>query len=82
MSRALRKLWNDESGTAAIEYPLLMALIAVGLIGALTQLGGSLDQLNSTVAANISPVAEVAPPPAASEPAPPPPDPPPDEDDD
>ncbi len=77
MGWALRNLWNDESGTAAIEYPLLMALIAVGLIGALTQLGGSLDQLNSTVAANISPAAEAAPPPA-----PPPPDPDPEPEDD
>lgn len=78
MSRALRKLWNDRSGTAAIEYPLLMALIAVGVIGALIQLGGSVTQLLSTVAGHVSPLAAVAAP--AAPPAPEP-DPDPDDDD-
>lgn len=75
MSRALRKLWNDQSGTAAIEYPLLMALIAVGMIGVLIHFGGSVTQLLSTVAGHVSPLAAVAAPAA-----PPAPDPEPDDD--
>ncbi len=68
----LRKLWKDESGTAAIEYPLLVALIAIGAIVVLFQLSGSLNKLFSAVAAQISPLAEIASPPP----------PPPDDDDD
>ena len=34
---------NDESGATAIEYGLIAALIAVGIIAAATTLGGSLS---------------------------------------
>lgn len=73
MTGWLRKLWNDESGTAAIEYPLLAALIVLASIGALIQLSGSLDRMFTMVAAKISDL------PIATSPAPPPPD---DDDDD
>lgn len=36
---------NDESGATAIEYGLIAALIAVGIIAAATTLGGSLSGL-------------------------------------
>ena len=36
---------NDESGATAIEYGLIAALIAVGIIAAATTLGGSLSDL-------------------------------------
>lgn len=36
---------NDESGATAIEYGLIAALIAVGIIAAATALGGSLSSL-------------------------------------
>jgi pilus assembly protein Flp/PilA len=36
---------NDESGATAIEYGLIAALIAVGIIAAATTLGGSLSSL-------------------------------------
>jgi pilus assembly protein Flp/PilA len=36
---------NDESGATAIEYGLIAALIAVGIIAAATTLGGSLSTL-------------------------------------
>ena len=49
------RFMNDESGATAIEYGLIAALIAVGIIAAATTLGNSLsglfnrisDQLNS-----------------------------------
>ena len=36
---------NDESGATAIEYGLIAALIAVGIIAAATTLGGSLSSI-------------------------------------
>jgi pilus assembly protein Flp/PilA len=40
---------NDESGATAIEYGLIAALIAVGIIAAATTLGGSLRTTFSTI---------------------------------
>jgi pilus assembly protein Flp/PilA len=39
------RFMNDESGATAIEYGLIAALIAVGIIAAATTLGGSLSDL-------------------------------------
>ena len=39
------RFMNDESGATAIEYGLIAALIAVGIIAAATFLGGSLSNL-------------------------------------
>ena len=41
---------NDESGATAIEYGLIAALIAVGIIAAATTLGGSLSDLFERIA--------------------------------
>jgi pilus assembly protein Flp/PilA len=38
----IRNFFKDESGASAVEYGLLVALIAVAIIGAVTALGGSL----------------------------------------
>ena len=35
----MRKFFENESGATAIEYGLIAALIAVGIIGAVTALG-------------------------------------------
>jgi pilus assembly protein Flp/PilA len=39
------RFMNDESGATAIEYGLIAALIAVGIIAAATTLGNSLSSL-------------------------------------
>jgi pilus assembly protein Flp/PilA len=39
------RFMNDESGATAIEYGLIAALIAVGIIAAATVLGDSLSSL-------------------------------------
>jgi pilus assembly protein Flp/PilA len=44
--KILSRLLNDESGATAIEYGLIVALIAVVIIGAVTTLG---TNLNSTM---------------------------------
>ncbi|WP_337183985.1 Flp family type IVb pilin [Shinella sp.] len=46
---------SDEKGATAIEYGLLAALISVGLIAALTALGGNLENVLVTVSDNIKP---------------------------
>jgi pilus assembly protein Flp/PilA len=45
---------NDESGATAIEYGLIAALIAVGIIAAATALGGSLSGLFNTISTQLN----------------------------
>lgn len=45
---------NDESGATAIEYGLIAALIAVGIIAAATTLGGSLSALFNRVSVKLN----------------------------
>jgi pilus assembly protein Flp/PilA len=47
---------NDESGATAIEYGLIAALIAVGIIAAATTLGGSLSGLFSNISTKLNTV--------------------------
>jgi pilus assembly protein Flp/PilA len=42
MVAAVKRFWNDESGATAVEYALMVALIAVAIIVAVTALGTSL----------------------------------------
>jgi pilus assembly protein Flp/PilA len=44
---------NDESGATAIEYGLIAALIAVGIIAAATTLGGSLSSLFESISGTL-----------------------------
>jgi pilus assembly protein Flp/PilA len=45
----MKKFFQDESGVTAIEYGLLAALIAVVIIGAVTIVGGKLNNTFTTV---------------------------------
>lgn len=45
---------KDESGATAIEYGLIAALIAVGIITAATLLGDELEQLFNSIAATLN----------------------------
>ena len=49
MTRNLKKLWNDESGATAVEYGLLVALIAAVIVITVKTLGGKVDTGFSTV---------------------------------
>ncbi len=53
---ALRNFVQDESGASAVEYGLLVALIAVVIIGAVTMLGQSVSAVFTTVATKINAV--------------------------
>lgn len=43
MAQLLRKLWRDEEGATAVEYGIMVALIAVVIIGTVTTLGTTLN---------------------------------------
>ena len=45
---------NDESGATAIEYGLIAALIAVGIIAAATSLGGGLSSLFGRISTKLN----------------------------
>ncbi|PWE18763.1 Flp family type IVb pilin [Marinicauda salina] len=53
MKNLVSRFIKDESGATAIEYGLIAALIAVGIIAALTTLGGNLSGTFSNVANSL-----------------------------
>ena len=48
------RFMHDESGATAIEYGLIAALIAVGIIAAATTLGGSLSSLFGRISVKLN----------------------------
>ncbi|KGC06765.1 MULTISPECIES: Flp family type IVb pilin [Burkholderia] len=56
MSRIIEKIaWfaDDQGGVTAIEYGLIAALIAIGIVAALTTVGTDLKTVFSTVADDL-----------------------------
>ena len=53
MSKLMTRLVKDESGATAIEYGLIVALIAVVIVTAVTTLGGKLNGAFTTVGSSI-----------------------------
>lgn len=51
---SLRKLLHDSVGATAIEYGLIAGLIAVGLIGGASLLGGNLSNTFNYVATKLN----------------------------
>jgi pilus assembly protein Flp/PilA len=49
----IKRFMTDESGATAAEYALLVALIGAVIIIAVTTLGGNLNAMYNTVAADI-----------------------------
>ncbi|MDN0077116.1 Flp family type IVb pilin [Crenobacter sp. SG2303] len=50
MKEMLKQFVRDERGVSAIEYGLIAGLIAAGLVGVLTTLGGDIKDLFSSIA--------------------------------
>jgi len=50
----LRKFLHDDAGATAIEYGLIAGLIAVGLIGGATLLGGGISNTFNYVATTMN----------------------------
>jgi pilus assembly protein Flp/PilA len=53
MSKFVSRFVKNESGATAIEYGLIVALIAVVIIGAVTTVGTNLSTKFNTVATSI-----------------------------
>ena len=49
MSKFVTRFLKDESGATAIEYGLIVALIAVVIIAAVTAIGGTLNTTFTTI---------------------------------
>lgn len=49
MSKFVTRFLKDESGATAIEYGLIVALIAVVIIAAVTAIGGTLNETFTTI---------------------------------
>jgi len=48
--KALPKLLRDETGSTAVEYSLVISLIAVVIVTAVTTIGGALKNIFNSVA--------------------------------
>lgn len=53
MNRFIQRFLADELGATAIEYGLIVALIAVFIIGAVTKVGTSLSTKFNSVATSL-----------------------------
>ncbi|GBU19936.1 MULTISPECIES: Flp family type IVb pilin [Methylobacterium] len=54
MKNVFKRFASDESGATAIEYGLIAALIAVGIISVLKLLGGSLNTTFTKVTTELN----------------------------
>jgi pilus assembly protein Flp/PilA len=54
---AAKERLRDEKGATAVEYGIMVALIAVAIIVAVTALGGQLTDLFNTVTGKLAPKA-------------------------
>ncbi|HEV2364388.1 MAG TPA: Flp family type IVb pilin [Caulobacteraceae bacterium] len=52
--RRLARLLRDDAGATAVEYALIVTLIAVAIIAAVTSVGSNLSTLYNHSATNIS----------------------------
>ena len=52
-SSSIRRMHRDDSGVTAVEYALIIGLVAVVLIGAITILGGNVRDTFGNVACKI-----------------------------
>jgi len=53
MIQSIKKFWQEEEGVTAIEYGLIAALIAVGIIVGAAAVGTNLNQLFNRIAAKL-----------------------------
>ena len=61
MVSLFHQLWMDEDGQGMAEYGLIIALVALVVIGALTALGGGLKGIFESIENALNPPAETTP---------------------
>jgi pilus assembly protein Flp/PilA len=54
MKHLLKRIWVDEEGQDLTEYALLLALIALGAIGAMKTIASTINGVFSNAAINLS----------------------------
>ena len=54
MLKKVQNFLTNEEGASAVEYGLIVALIAVVIVGVLTSTGGSLNTLFTSVSTKLS----------------------------
>jgi Flp pilus assembly pilin Flp len=54
MRRVIARFAADEQGSAAIEYSLILASIALGILAVLLSFGGELQQIYAGIAAGLN----------------------------
>jgi pilus assembly protein Flp/PilA len=54
MLTQFRRLLKDESGTTAIEYGLIAALVSVAIVGTLTAVGGDLKTVFTYIGSQLT----------------------------
>jgi pilus assembly protein Flp/PilA len=54
MTRAIKRLWQDESGQNLTEYAVLLALLAIAGIAAMRELSNALGSAFSSSASNLA----------------------------
>jgi Flp pilus assembly pilin Flp len=52
--KAVRKLWNDESGQDVAEYAVMLAVILVIVIGTVRLIGGNANNVFSQVGSQMA----------------------------
>jgi len=50
----IKRFWKEEEGATAVEYGIMVALIAVAIIVTVTAVGGSLNDLFNTVSSELN----------------------------
>jgi pilus assembly protein Flp/PilA len=56
MTQMLMKLWKDEEAPTAVEYGIMVALIAVVIIAAVTTVGDNLEAVFTSVGGKLTAV--------------------------
>lgn len=53
MQRLLRRFWSDESGQGLVEYVLIIALVAIGLIAIMYVFRDAIGNIFNNIAATL-----------------------------
>lgn len=51
--QTIRKLWSDDEGATAVEYGMIVALVAAVIIGVVTVLGGQINNAFQTIVTGL-----------------------------
>lgn len=54
MNSFFKRLWSDESGQALTEYALILAVLAVAVIGVMLTMGGKFNEVFTRISESIN----------------------------